>query len=354
MWLGDVLTESLGLKPRYVSYRLSTAPTRTSLPDKLKLGRSLFTEKLGSSAESEYNHLCIKSVIQYNSTTAALAHVFVVDLNSPSQRSFNKTRVVAKVYDPLALTPCLSSVPDSGDGNQVTNAVLQRERDFEHSACLRADAAFVNEVAIYNRYEEGWREPRGYLKDRVIPNLCDQALCKIQPEIEGGMARWVPAIILENMTGSSMNDISPTKLSEKTRKAVMMAVVCAEHELFTYGIEYAGLGPCDIIMGRYNHVYIVGFSQATLRDKKTEKSGDSSVRYRWHEWHYPDKCDIFHDWIGGPRVWKKWMDEKFGQSNEESLHFETWVAPIEAEAREYGIEVEDLLAKYNRHNGAGS
>jgi serine/threonine protein kinase len=145
------------------------------------------------------------------------------------------TNLFAKIYDPL---------------------YFNHEQD-DADPFLYIDRDYARETAAYLALPQ--------LYGTVIPNYFGSYT--LQWPIDGTTTRIVRLILIELVSGTSMQQLSPVKFSQRDRQVILKAVIDAETSLYTCNVWHGDIHPRNILLrntAKARKITIIDFGKAVL------------------------------------------------------------------------------------------
>ncbi|OJD21939.1 hypothetical protein ACJ73_06720 [Blastomyces percursus] len=144
----------------------------------------------------------------------------------------------------------------TGDNHSAQLVTVQVKRD-DADPFLCVDWDYSHEVATYKALSK--------LYGTIIPRYFGSFTLKWS--VDNKTTRAVRLILIEIVTGTSMQQLKPTGFSQLQRQAIMKAVIDAETLLYTHNIRHGDMPPRNILVlnsteaSNGRRVVIVGFGK---------------------------------------------------------------------------------------------
>ncbi|KLJ13360.1 hypothetical protein EMPG_11698 [Blastomyces silverae] len=138
--------------------------------------------------------------------------------------------------------------------------------------------------------------------------------------IDGAATRLVRLILIELVSGMSMQQLSPADFSQKGRQAIMKAVIDAETELYTRNVRHRDIHPRNILLlntAKARKITIVDFGKAVIgrtpfpeEEQRYLPGVPISPLLRWNRaWGFWHVFDAWVDWD-----WQPWLEDVYGDT----------------------------------------
>lgn len=204
---------------------------------------------------------------------------------SPPKMLPTDTNLLAKIYDPLYFD----------HGQDDVDPFLCVDRDY-----ARDTAAYLALPQLYGT---------------VIPNYFGSYT--LQWPIDGTTTRLVRLILIELVSGTSMQQLSPMKFSQRDRQAVIKAIIDAETLLYTCNVRHGDIHPRNILLqntAKTWKITIIDFGKARLgrtpypeEEQRYLPEVSISPLLRWNKaWGFWHVFDAWVDWD-----WQSWLEDVY-------------------------------------------
>ncbi|KAL1962567.1 hypothetical protein VTN77DRAFT_9360 [Rasamsonia byssochlamydoides] len=104
---------------------------------------------------------------------------------------------------------------------------------------LYVDRAYTNEVAVYEMLQP--------LQGTMIPEFYGSFTLEL-PVPDRVETRFVRFILIQLVPGVSMRELNPADFSQKTRQAIMKAIIDIESLMFTYNVHHCDTHPRNVMV----------------------------------------------------------------------------------------------------------
>lgn len=183
------------------------------------------------------------------------------------------------------------------------------------------DSAYIQESGVYRRLAD--------VQGSIIPKYYGSFSLSLP-------VREVRLILMENVPGTSMDNLNPSNFSQPERQAIMKAIIDSDTVLYTNNIKHRDIHPRNILLlpkpsDQARKVVIVDFGQSrTFRTPFPEWEAEFlpgvpiSPLLRWIK---PD--EDFNEWVDWD--WKAWVEREYEHTRGSITEYmqSTWGPTVE-------------------------
>lgn len=261
------------------------------------LERCLLHPPLPGSYGPHTLHLRIAEIVRVgDNQSAQLVTVQVSEVTPTTPRGLPRDLLlIAKFYDPLYF----DHVQDDAD------------------PFLCVDHHYSHEAAAYKALLK--------LQGTIIPKYYGSYSLEIP--IDRTRKRSIRLILIEQISGTSMEQLDPGTFSQLERQMIMKAVVDAESVIYSHNVRHRDVYPRNVLVLKKNvlshsrRVVLVDFGKAIVGRSPFPEDPTEEERYlpgipispllRWHEvWELQTCFSAWIDWD-----WQSWLEHSYGSTS---------------------------------------
>ncbi|PGH28296.1 hypothetical protein AJ80_00187 [Polytolypa hystricis UAMH7299] len=220
-------------------------------------------------------------------------------------------RLLAKIYDPL---------------------YFDHEQD-DADPFLCVDRDYSHETASYMALRE--------LYGKIVPYYFGSFT--LRWHVDKASTRSVRLILIENIPGTSLQQLNPAHFSQLHRQSIMKAVIDAETSLYTHNVRHGDMHPRNILVLNAaeapdaRRVVIIDFGKSSTRrtpyleeEEQYLPGVEISPLLRWNKaWGFWHAFDPWIDWD-----WQPWLEYQYAFTRSSITDYmrSVWLPSVVTEA----------------------
>lgn len=166
------------------------------------------------------------------------------------------------------------------------------------------------------------------MQGTVIPKYYGSYSLEIP--VDATRKRFVRLVLIELITGTSMQQLDPAGFSQLERQIIMKAVIDVESLIYTYNVQHRDIHPRNIIVaGKFappshsRKVVFIDFGKSVVGRSRFPEDPTEEQQYlqdipitpllRWNEawwWHLQTFLGAWIDWD-----WQPWLEYHYGSTS---------------------------------------
>ncbi|KFZ19242.1 hypothetical protein V502_03763 [Pseudogymnoascus sp. VKM F-4520 (FW-2644)] len=197
--------------------------------------------------------------------------------------------ILAKIYDPLYF-------------NHIKDVEMFRYTDY----CYRRESAAYKHLAD--------------LQGNIIPKYYGSFTISLPGD--GNISRDVRLILLEIVTGQSMDKLDPSSFKQAERQEIMKAVVDSERAVYARKVINRDINPRNILLPpkqrhRDRRAVMVDFGISFIKPDLDDKTYLTGLADPPKSFHCIDPYDNFWEWVDWD--WDAWINEQYAHIKGSSI-----------------------------------